>query len=483
MKKILPFIFLVLFFLFIPIVYAEENIVIESIELDSKSDNATIVNEATSEGLSINFDIKFEKVNDFVKYKMVINNKTNVDYKISDVASDSEYITYDFFDEDDDVLKKNSETVVYLTIKYVKKLPNEAYDNTIFVETNNMKINLVNVSQVENPETKSGLFIIIVILLISFVLLFITKNYKYKKYLALLIVCLSLVPLNMVGAIEQLEIAITSKVTIERKPYAKDVLLIDTESDIKTPYVLYTLKNGEDVLCRVLYDKNTQYGLQIVTANPIATVRLGYNDPKVSGETDMKKAQNSYMRAVTTLNEEAMEYKDVNGIATDVRSVGSKPLDKNYPDYLTGDERTSLYWYPTGVSVPYWARSFVNSFFAGDYIYETDEGQLSALGILGFEDTSIASSYWMASRYTASLIGVHAVGGQFLVYIYFGVLAYTYDEMYDYGTDLFGAHEDYGTAYYDVEKGLRPVFIIGDTVVVSRGDGTLTNPYVLELEE
>ena len=51
MKKILPFIILVLFFLFIPIVYAEENIVIESIELDSKSDNATIVSEATYDGL------------------------------------------------------------------------------------------------------------------------------------------------------------------------------------------------------------------------------------------------------------------------------------------------------------------------------------------------------------------------------------------------------------------------------------------------
>ena len=50
------FIFL-LSFVFVSNVYAAENVSIESITLDSKSDNAEIVNDASYEALSIKFNI------------------------------------------------------------------------------------------------------------------------------------------------------------------------------------------------------------------------------------------------------------------------------------------------------------------------------------------------------------------------------------------------------------------------------------------
>ena len=59
-----------------------------------KSDNTEIVNEATYQNLSIKFDIKFNEVNDFAKYKIVINNQTNEDYEISEVNPNSQYVTY-----------------------------------------------------------------------------------------------------------------------------------------------------------------------------------------------------------------------------------------------------------------------------------------------------------------------------------------------------------------------------------------------------
>ena len=91
MKKLL---LILLTFLFIPNVYAANNVVIESVTLDSKSDNTEIVNEATYQNLSIKFDIKFNEVNDFAKYKIVINNQTNEDYEISEVNPNSQYVTY-----------------------------------------------------------------------------------------------------------------------------------------------------------------------------------------------------------------------------------------------------------------------------------------------------------------------------------------------------------------------------------------------------
>ena len=59
MKKIYSLLFVLLISLFfIPNVYAADNVSIESVTLDSKSDSAEVVNEASFEGLNIKFDVK-----------------------------------------------------------------------------------------------------------------------------------------------------------------------------------------------------------------------------------------------------------------------------------------------------------------------------------------------------------------------------------------------------------------------------------------
>ena len=266
---------------------------------------------------------------------------------------------------------------------------------------------------------------------------------------------------------------------------AKDVLLIDTNSEQKTPYVLCPVKNGQEIFCRVLYDKTSQFGLQLVSANPVATVILGSGDPKVSG-TGATRAQNSYMRAITTLNEAALEFKDDNGISIDVRSIGSKPTDKNYPDYLTGTARSNLYWTTGSTSYEYYIATYRNKFFERDENYVDDEEQLKLLGIYGFEDSSISSTYWMASRtrgivkYTSGSTGKSTILG-----VRFGIMEIDNTGYYGYPYDyLFlrdGTNTSYQELYYSYEKGLRPVFIIADNVQIERGNGTKESPYVLGL--
>ena len=63
MKKIINIMFIItLLFLFIPNVYANNALKIESIELDSKSDSTEIINDLSFNDLSINYDVQFKKL-------------------------------------------------------------------------------------------------------------------------------------------------------------------------------------------------------------------------------------------------------------------------------------------------------------------------------------------------------------------------------------------------------------------------------------
>jgi hypothetical protein len=503
MKKIIIFLSIILFFLFIPKVYASTNVSIESVTLDSKSADTEIINEATFEGLSINFDIKFKNVDDFAKYEIVINNQADEDYEITNNIEDSEYISYEISDVDSNILTKNSKTTIYITIKYTTKIPNEEYENGSFVEKNNITINLANEEQepvetpneeveeeksiLENPKTQNGLHIIIIILLINLGLLIIFRKHKPQRYIGILLICCSLIPLS-IGALKQLQITVNSNITVDKKPLARDVLLIDTNSEQKTPYVLCPVKNGEEIPCRVLYDKTSEYGLQLISVSPVATVRLGSNDLKVTG-SGVTRAQNSYMRAITTLNEAALEFKDDNGISKDVRCVGSKPTDKYYPDYLTGTARTDLYWNTGSYHYEWWISPYLNKFFERDNNYVNDDAQLKLLGIDSYEDTSVSSEYWMASRVRGSVIAATTASyGQTWYTIRFGVryadnTGY-YGYPYQYLFEREGKEQNsYSELYYDKVKGLRQVWVINDNVLVTKGDGTIDNPYVLEPAE
>ena len=76
MKKIL-----LLFLLFIPVLVHAE-VKITNIEEINKSDDV-ISKHPSYKDLDINFDITFNKVEDFIKYKVTINNDTKKDYEIN----------------------------------------------------------------------------------------------------------------------------------------------------------------------------------------------------------------------------------------------------------------------------------------------------------------------------------------------------------------------------------------------------------------
>ena len=221
MKKMSLLIVLFLSFMIMPVVYAKDKVSIESVTIDSKSDSTEVINDATYDGLAINFDVKFFGVNDYIKYKVVVDNPTNKDYEIinnSDLNL-GEYISYDYsYGESSNIIKKNSQMTMYINIKYDKEVPSNLFNNGIFTERNNMTISLGNNdNNIVNPKTSNYIFICIIILMIIGVSIVVFSPFKNKKYYSFIIISLLLIPIS-IYAIEKLEINIDSNVVISNNP-------------------------------------------------------------------------------------------------------------------------------------------------------------------------------------------------------------------------------------------------------------------------
>ena len=101
-------------------------------------------------------------------------------------------------------------------------------------------------------------------------------------------------------------------------------------------YVIYDtgVAGVGEVTCRVLYDANSEYGLQIITDDCIKEngeyVGIGISGDSITGKT-------SYNNAIKMLNGKSEEFLNEN-IAIDARCVGSNPEDKqeepeNFEEY------------------------------------------------------------------------------------------------------------------------------------------------------
>ena len=191
--------------------------------------------------------------------------------------------------------------------------------------------------------------------------------------------------------------------------------------------------------CYVLYDSNSEYGVQIISADTVDTVTLGGND--------LNTSMNSYNNGITTLNAKAEAYLNTT-YASDARCVGSVPNNKN----AESGNYTSEYEY-------------ISSFKDADTNYETDYKQMGTLEI-----RTTNSLYWLASRsvsYSSSLSCYYfnmrcistsgSLAGNGLCSVY-----------------LTGGGNGGGS----ISCGFRPVFTLNSEIKVTEGDGDIT-PYTL----
>ncbi len=253
----------------------------------------------------------------------------------------------------------------------------------------------------------------------------------------------------------------------DKTTLAKDVLKTDstaTDEADKSPYVTY---NG--LTCRVLYNDET-HGLQIITVASVGTVTLGSGDTMVTSSDftyggsltlsdDFKKAATSYNNVVDNLNNKAKSYMDTKGIATDSRCLGSLPTLKD--GKFQGDTTTEMWSGTYGYLTTY---SWNNKFKTTDTNSGEDVEQLNSLGL-----HVISGDSWVASRFVGSnysdtdfyVRGLTSSGG-----------AAT--------TGLCRVSANGTARCYSPSLGFRPIFLLSSDVIISSGDGSSGNPYVIE---
>ena len=249
MKKIL---FLLLCMMFIPIVYAKDVVSIEKVELDSKSDNATVKSEPVFSGLDVTYDVGFRVKDDFVKYKIVLKNNTENEYTIKEetMFSDSNHIKYTY--EVPGVLGANEEIEIYLTISYIEEVePSEIVDG-VYNESNNATVRLYDEEGEQvNPKTSTSimLFIVLIVSLVIFLgSVYLLTHKKIKSAALLMIIGLVSMPV-VIKAIEELELKVN--VSVEIKP-GFSVVYGYNEHKIVSPDE-YALFDEGEYSCKALY--------------------------------------------------------------------------------------------------------------------------------------------------------------------------------------------------------------------------------------
>ena len=193
---------------------------ISEVKLDDQSDNVIINKRALPNGLNIDVDIRFKNVGDYAKYKVKVKNNTNKDYQIDDQTrfGDSDYIKYEFsFDDKNNEIKAGQEKTMYVKISYNKEIPEEALENGRYTESRSMDIELIDSASIVNPKTGRTIISILVLLISSGLVIYLIRNRKSRKLMAVVMVLGLLVP-SIVLAAEKLTITINSNIEVAVKP-------------------------------------------------------------------------------------------------------------------------------------------------------------------------------------------------------------------------------------------------------------------------
>ena len=230
----------------------------------------------------------------------------------------------------------------------------------------------------------------------------------------------------------------------------EDNLAIDILN--KGDYVNYIDSTGNTIICRVLYDNNSQYGLQIISDKSVELMGLGspIQDQRIS----------SYNNAVNELNNKAKEYMNIN-LSDNARSVGSNPSNPDDKSQYYKISDTSMEWL-----------NEKGQFKNPDNNYKIDLDQMEELGII-----NINTDYWLSSR-CGFTYETKYENFSFISRIDFAIRKVT-------STGELSSTVIIGVGKYGISGGvsgssnIRPVFYIKSNVNVISGDGTKELPYVL----
>lgn len=224
-------------------------------------------------------------------------------------------------------------------------------------------------------------------------------------------------------------------------------------------YINYNSGENGVITCRVLYEVNSEYGLQIISDKNVKDITLG-------GST-FEEVRESYNKGIETLNNEAEAYINLNYVI-DARCVGSVPTveegrftkknSKTGETVVLPPSEWSSYTRPNG-----WT-SDDTGYYDTDENFLTDQTQMQNFGIW-----NTGASYWLASH----RVRFNSINGTFRVLYVLNTG--------EIGIDGLSLINNSGvTIGYSYEHGLRPCFSLKTDIKITGGDGSEENPYTME---
>ncbi len=218
MKKVLLF---VCIFLFPIIIFAKENVYIESADLQENNE-VEEVSKISFSNLTINTNLRFSKVNSYIIYKIVINNEDKEDYELDKESFNSKTnnIEYSYkCNTENNIIKSKSKTTCFVKILYKEAVSwGDIIDNKTFKEEKTITLDLINNPTEEdsiiNPKTldSRGWILIGIILVLGLSSFIVIKMNKKKMMIPVIILLISLP--TILYAINKITINIKSDVEV-----------------------------------------------------------------------------------------------------------------------------------------------------------------------------------------------------------------------------------------------------------------------------
>ena len=245
-----------------------------------------------------------------------------------------------------------------------------------------------------------------------------------------------------------------------QKPDYNEAMLSLKQKD----YVLYDtgVEGVGKILCQVLYEASSEYGLQIIPVDCIKKndeyVQVEIFDSKTTGlmpgdstlitSSEEEEYKDKYNTVIEELNSKAMEYANTNYIV-DARCIGSNPKAKNSENK----------------NMKLGKRQESTELKDEDDNYTIDYENLSNLNML-----NTAEAYWMASRYNEQGQVYFSSDG---IHFKLRIVEAESEEIYGYNNN--GLSDAISVNSF----GFRPAFLLKGNLQIIAGDGQQETPYEL----
>ncbi len=246
-----------------------------------------------------------------------------------------------------------------------------------------------------------------------------------------------------------------------QKPDYNEAMLSLKQKD----YVLYDtgVEGVGKILCQVLYEASSEYGLQIIPVDCIKKndeyVQVEIFDSKTTGlmpgdstlitsSEEEEEYKDKYNTVIEELNSKAMEYANTNYIV-DARCIGSNPKAKNSENK----------------NMKLGKRQESTELKDEDNNYTIDYENLSNLNML-----NTAEAYWMASRYNEQGQVYFSSDG---IHFKLRIVGAESEEIYGYNNN--GLYDAISVNSF----GFRPAFLLKGNLQIIAGDGQQETPYEL----